>query len=160
MHDLLIKQMSYYFRINENSFRLIKPDTRLMNKLMARFMDDKVFITRENGFPELKEEPELFVFDNFIEGYHLLMVELTDMAVESVNLVIPENDEAESIYITGGFSRNPLFTKLIASSFPDKRVFTSGLSNATALGAASVVLQSINLDTSVIPDLGLVEVRL
>jgi len=152
--------MSFYFKIHENSFRLVKPDTRLMNKLMTKFQDERVFITHENGMPVLKEYPDLFVFDNFIEGYHLLMVELADLAVESINLVIPETDDIEFIYITGGFSKNPLFLKLMASSFPEKRVFTSEIANATALGAATITVNAIYQDDLKVPDLGLSEIKL
>ena len=159
-HDEAIKHMSFYFKIHENSFRLVKPDTRLMNKLMTKFQDERVFITHENGMPVLKEYPDLFVFDNFIEGYHLLMVELADLAVESINLVIPETDDIEFIYITGGFSKNPLFLKLMASSFPEKRVFTSEIANATALGAATITVNAIYQDDLKVPDLGLSEIKL
>lgn len=160
LHDETIKRLSFYFKIHENSFRLVKPDTRLMNKLMIKFADDRVFISREKQFPELKEEPELFVFDNFIESYHLLMVELADLAVEAINLVIPETDETKSIYITGGFSKNHLFLRLLASSFPDKVIYVSEISNATALGAAYVTISAINPGNKTLPDLGLAEVKI
>jgi hypothetical protein len=160
MHDTALHIMSYYFKIHENSFKLVKPDSRLMSKLMIRFAGEKVFTCFDNGKTILKEEPDLFVFDNFIEGYHLLMLELSDLAVEAVNMVIPENDSTESIYITGGFSRNPLFQKLIASSFPDKKVWTSELGNTTALGAAAVALKAIYPEKEIVPDLGLNEVQL
>lgn len=160
MHDEAVKHMSFYFKIHENSFRLVKPDTRLMNKLMTKFQDERVFITYENGMPLLKEEPDLFVFDNFIEGYHLLMVELADLAVESINLVIPETDEIENLYITGGFSKNPLFLKLMASSYPDKKVYISEIDNATALGAASVIVNAMNPDNPKVPDLGLTDIKI
>jgi sugar (pentulose or hexulose) kinase len=159
MHDEAIKHMSFYFKIHENSFRLVKPDTRLMNKLMTKFEDERVFIVYENGMPVLKEDPDLFVFDNFIEGYHLLLVELADLAVESIYLIISETDTIQNIYITGGFSKNPLFLKLVASSFPDKNIYTSEISNATALGAASVMVNAMNPGNTVIPDLGLNDVK-
>jgi hypothetical protein len=160
MHDEAIKRLSFYFKINENSFRLVKPDTRLMNKLMAKFANERVFINSEKQFPELKEEHELFVFDNFIEGYHLLMVELADLAVNAINLVIPEEDNTNRMYITGGFSRNHLFLKLLASSFPDKELYTSEISNATALGAAYIMAAAMHPERKVIPDLGLIEVKI
>jgi hypothetical protein len=53
-----------------------------------------------------------------------------------------------------------LFRKLIASSFPDKRVWISEVSNSTALGAASVLLSAIYPDKKVIPELGISEVNL
>jgi len=159
LHDEAIKRMSYYFKINENSFRLIKPDTRLMNKLMTRFADERVFISHDKNINELKEELELFVFDNFIEGYHLLMVELADLAVEAINLVLSEEDEAKNIYVTGGFSKNHLFLKLLASSFPDRELYTSEIPDAGALVAAYVLLSAMYPEFKIIPDLGLVAIK-
>jgi len=159
MHDTAVKKMSAYFKIHENSFSIIKPDLRLLNKMRVKFENDYIFLNKTDRLRELKDDADLFAFDNFIEGYHQLMVELSDLAIDSINLIIPENDDTQSIYITGGFSKNPLFLKMIASSFPEKRVFTSEVSNATAIGAASVILNSLEKDKPVIPDLGLIEVE-
>jgi hypothetical protein len=160
MHDAAVQNMSYYFKIHENSFRLVKPESRLMKKLMEKFRDEKVFIEMHDGIGRLKEDPDLFVFDNFIEGYHQLMVELSDLVIASIGHIIPQEDTIENIFITGGFSKNMLFRKLIASSFPDKRVWSSEISNSTALGAASVLLSAIYPDKKVVPELGISEVNL
>ncbi len=159
LHDAAVKTMSEYFKIHENSFRLVKPDTKLLNKIIAKYESEAVFIDSSNMVPALVEDPELFVFDNFIEGYHKLMIELSDLTVQAVQLVIPENDDIEIIYITGGFSKNPLFIRLVASSFPDKKVFTSEIGNATALGAALITISSLSADSQVTPDIGLIEVK-
>lgn len=160
MHDTAVKKMSAYFKIHENSFSLIKPDLRLLNKLRIKFENDKIFLNESNQSWELKEDADLFAFDNFIEGYHQLMIELSNLAIDSINLVIPENDDTQNIFITGGFSKNLLFLKMIASSFPDKKVFVSEVTNATALGAVSVILRSLEQDNSSLPDLGLIEVEI
>ncbi len=160
MHDSAVQNMSYYFKIHENSFLLVKPESRILKKLMEKFQDERVFVEMHNGMGRLKEDPDLFVFDNFIEGYHQLMVELTDVVIGSIGHIIPRNDTTENIFITGGFSRNLLFRKLIASSFPDKKVWTSEISNSTALGAASVLLSAIYPDKKLVPELGICEVYL
>ena len=67
------------------------------------------------------------------------MNELGDLTVEAINLVLPENDETENIYITGGFSKNELFLNLISEAYPSKLVYTSEIANASALGAALVI---------------------
>jgi sugar (pentulose or hexulose) kinase len=67
------------------------------------------------------------------------MAEITRLAARSVRLVLPVDDITEHLYITGGFSRNPLFTAFLAFSFPGKRIFTSGVDNASSLGAAMVI---------------------
>jgi sugar (pentulose or hexulose) kinase len=160
MHDIAVKKMSAYFKIHENSFSLIKPDLRLLNKLRVKFENDKIFFNGSEHSQELKEDADLYAFDNFIEGYHQLIIELSDVAINSINLIIPENDDSQSIYIIGSFSKNLLFLKMIASSFPDKRVFTSEVNYTSSLGAASVILSSLEQGRSTIPDLGLIEVEI
>jgi ribulose kinase len=87
----------------------------------------------------LKEYIDLYEFNNFDEAYYQLMNELGDLTIEAVNLVLPENDGCENIYITGGFSKNKLFCNIISKAYPSKMVFTSEVANGSALGAAIVV---------------------
>jgi sugar (pentulose or hexulose) kinase len=101
--------------------------------------------------------PDLFEFNNFVEGYHQLMIELCDLTVEAIDLIIAENDETKSLYITGGFSKNDLFIRLLASSYPHMKVYTSEVSNATALGAALVMIESLGSGDKPLLDLGLNE---
>lgn len=160
MHDEAVGKISQYFKINENSFRLVKPDVKLLNRMMGKFMDEKIFTIPGSKPGALQDEPELFLFDNFIEAYHQLMIELSDLTVEAINRAAGEDDKTENIFITGGFSKNPLFLKLVASSFPDKRVYTSEISNATSLGTAMVTLRALMPDKELKPDLGLTEITL
>jgi sugar (pentulose or hexulose) kinase len=83
------------------------------------------------------------------------MVELAELTVEAIDLVIPSNDDTENLYITGGFSKNPIFLMLLAEAYPTKNVYTSEINNATALGAALVVLNSLSPDRKPVLNLGL-----
>jgi sugar (pentulose or hexulose) kinase len=67
------------------------------------------------------------------------MNELGDLTIEAINLVLPEADDTENIYLTGGFSKNELFQNIISGAYPDKAVYTSEIANGSALGAALVV---------------------
>ena len=156
-YDTTLELISKYFKIREDSFKLIKPDLKLFNKLNMKFRDRKVFFMDGEQSRQLNEDPDLFEFDNFVEAYHQLMIELCDLTIEAINLVIPENEEPKSIYITGGFSKNDLFRKLIASSYPHMKIYTSEVSNATALGAALVVLQLLESEKKPSLELGLNE---
>lgn len=42
----------------------------------------------------------------------------------------------KKIFVDGGFSKNPLFMKLLARSFPQMELFAASLAQASALGAA------------------------
>jgi sugar (pentulose or hexulose) kinase len=146
LHEKGVRMLSAYFKIHQESFKLIKPDSRLLKKFGEKFGNRKVFFNDEEQSTEFKEEIDFFIFDNFIEGYHQLMIELCDLVIASINLVLTEEDDTDDIYLTGGFSKNELFVKLIASSFPLKKVYASEVSNATALGAAWVILNSLETE--------------
>jgi sugar (pentulose or hexulose) kinase len=148
LHETVVSEMSRYFKIREDSFKLIKPDIKLFNKLSLKFRNSKAFFKDGEFSRQLKEDPDLFEFDNFVEGYHQLMIELCDLTVEAINLTISENDDTKNLYITGGFAKNDLFIKLLASSYPHMKVYTSEVSNATALGAALVILNPWSLQKS------------
>ena len=158
MHDESVARLSQYFRIHENSFLLVRPDLKLLNKMMNKFEGEKIFTVPGSKPGALKDEPELFLFDNFIEAYHQLMIELADLTVEAINRVKVENDRTEKIFFTGGFVKNPLFMKLVASSFPDKKIFVSDISNGTSLGTALVTLNALMPQKVINPNLGLTEV--
>lgn len=157
LHEAAIKLMSGYFKIQEESFKLIKPDMKLFNKLSTKFSHNKVFLGEGESSRQLKEDPDLFEFDHFVEAYHQLMIELCDLTVESINLVDAGVGDLQNLYITGGFSKNDLFVKLIASSYPHMKVWTSEISNATALGTAQVLLNSLEPSVKHEADLGLID---
>lgn len=72
------------------------------------------------------------------EAYHQLMLDLAAIQAEAIRLA-EGSKKLEKIILTGGFSRNDFFIKLLASLLPDKKIYISKLSDASALGAAMVV---------------------
>jgi len=157
LHQIVLSKMSKYFKIQEDSFKLIKPDMKLFNKLSLKFRSSRVFFKEGELSRELREEPDFFEFDHFVEAYHQLMIELSDLTLDAINLIVSGKEDLKSLYITGGFSRNDLFVKLLASSFPHMKVYTSEVTNATALGAALVVLEATEPGVKPSLDLGLNE---
>ncbi|MFC3813245.1 hypothetical protein [Lacihabitans lacunae] len=45
----------------------------------------------------------------------------------------------KTIYVDGGFSKNPIFMHLLAKAFPENAVYASDISQASSLGAAVVI---------------------
>jgi ribulose kinase len=127
--------------------------------LKTRYSGDRrAFFNSGPESREFKERVDLFDFKSFDEGYHQLMSELSDLTYEAIRLILPENDDIENLFITGGFAKNKIFLKLIAKSFPSKKVYTSVINNATALGAALVIYQSMS-DKQPELNLGLTEYK-
>jgi hypothetical protein len=139
LHETALKPLVEHFRKPDDYYKKIKADSELSDFLKSKFNGKKVFFQTGPYSRDLKEYIDMYEFSTFEEAYHQLMNELGDLIIESVNLVLPENDSTENIYITGGFSKNDLFRKLICKAYPSKSVYTSVIANASALGAALVV---------------------
>ncbi len=155
LHESAVRILTEHFRKAPDFYKSIKPDKKLLEICKKKCGDKRFYFENEPYSRVLKDKFDFFAFKTFEEGYHQLMVELAELTVESINLVIPANDDTENLYITGGFSSNPLFLKLIAEAYPSKKVYTSEIFNATALGAALVVLSSLHPERKYEPDLGL-----
>jgi hypothetical protein len=107
--------------------------------LKTRYGDNRLFFQTGLHYRELKEHIDLYEFGSIEEAYHQLMIELCELTIEAINLVIPENDDTDNLYVTGGFSKNELFVAMIAEAYPSKMVYTSEIANGSALGAALVI---------------------
>ena len=103
----------------------------------------------------IDHDVDLGRFENFATAYHQLMKDLTELTVKSIKLIIAEKDTTENIYITGGFTKNSIFTGLVARAFREKGVYTSQVTNATALGAALVIWNHFDKKEAPSVDLGL-----
>ena len=92
---------------------------------------------------------------SFDEAYLQLIADLSRENADAVKLVVPKNDITKSIYVSGGFARNETFVRMLATIFPDKKVFTSEVDNATALGAALMVWDAMEIEAKPAINLGL-----
>jgi len=145
LHETGVKMLNEHFGTTEDFYKNVKFDQDLLGMLNKRYSGDKrAFFNSGPESREFKENIDLFDFKSFDEGYHQLMSELCDLTIDSIRLILPEKDDTENIYITGGFAKNKIFIKLLARSFPFKKVYTSVINNASALGAALVIYNSIS----------------
>ena len=142
LHETAVKQITDHFKKSEDYYKRVKADKLLSALLKTKFREKKIFFQNRPDSRVLKNNIDLFDFSTFEESYHQLMNELCDLTIESINMVLPANDETANIYITGGFSKNELFVNLITEAYPSKLVYISEIANASALGAALVISDS------------------
>ncbi len=139
LHEKALKHLTDHFRKPEEHYKKVKVDRKLSSFMREKFRDRHIFYQTDGYLRELNDYIDMYEFGTYEEAYHQMMNELCDLAVESIKLVLPENDDTENLYITGGFSKNDLFTDHISEAFPSKLVYTSEIVNASALGAALVI---------------------
>jgi L-fuculokinase len=84
-------------------------------------------------FPEQPaQEWDLSGFKTAADAYHHLLHGLMSILTTSISLV---HQDEKLMYVDGGFARNPLFMQILAANFPEARIRTLEVPQATALGA-------------------------
>ena len=142
LHETAINLIADHFNKPEDYYKKVRADKKLSALLKSKFIDKKIFFNPGSYSPVINEHIDMYEFKSFEESYHQLMNELSDLTILSVNLVLPEKDDISTIYITGGFAKNELFCNLITEAYPTKKVYTSEITNSSALGAALVITGS------------------
>jgi sugar (pentulose or hexulose) kinase len=114
---------------------------------------DKTLLNLENR--ELKEEDfskqDLAVFSSDSEAYHHLIWNLIKKQKRSTQMIL-NGSNVNRIFVDGGFSKNYIYMNLLSLLFPEMEVFAASMAQATALGTALVVHQSLG-DCSLPSDL-------
>ena len=155
IHDVNSDQIASHFGIKTDYFKSVKADETLLLELLRK----RAFFL--NGIPAdyVDSSVDLSAFVSYEEAYHQLIIDITYQCLDSLELVIPKKDSTRSVYITGGFSRNEIFVRLLAALLPWKSVFTSEIDNATALGAAMIMWDKAFTGTETKLDLGLKKIE-
>jgi sugar (pentulose or hexulose) kinase len=123
-HELFVKKLAEHFRCGENQYVALAPDRQLMEKFSHAAEGEIAPVFRGLGF-----------LDTYEESYHAGMVYLMRLQKKSTELVLGD-DSVKKIFVDGGFSRNPLFMRLMARSFPQMQLYAASLAQASGLGAA------------------------
>ncbi len=76
-------------------------------------------------------------------AYNILIAVLVKKQIESIDLILKHQD-AENIFVDGGFSKNHVFMSMLASHYNGKKVFAAEVAQATALGAALAIHDAWN----------------
>jgi sugar (pentulose or hexulose) kinase len=139
IHDINVKRISLHFKVPEDYFKQVRAAEKTISHLLANGKQKHIFF--QNGFPSgyIDEGVDLNQFENLDEAYCQFIFDITAHAVSSLKMVVANDDDTKIIYVSGGFSRNELFVRLLATALPGKKVYTSEVDNATALGAALVL---------------------
>jgi len=156
IHEVNVERLAKHFSKDADYFKRVKTDEVLMQSILK---GEKVFF--KNGIPKdyVDQSVDLSKYKSFEEAYLQLVADLSRECADAVNLVVPANDQTKSIYVSGGFARNETFVRMLATIFPDKKVYTSEVDNSTALGAALMLWNAMGIKEKPAINLGLKEYK-
>jgi len=155
MHDVNLKRIAAYFGVKADYYKKIKTKDSLVQKLYKT----RIFFKAGIPLDYIDSTVDLSIFASYELAYYQLIIDLTYLGLKSLQLSLPENDQSHAVFITGGFARNTIFLRLLASLLPEKVIFTSEIDNATALGAAIVLWNKAFEGTEPRLDLGLKKIE-
>lgn len=145
-HEQQVKRIAAHFRQNPIRYRNIRFDARILDRLKkgrpSKSGRKKAQKLTESGFAQR----DLKTFDNDIEAYHQLMLDIVAQQVRSTSLVL-QDTPVRRIFVDGGFSRNAIYMNLMAAAFPEIEVFAASMAQASALGAALAIHDTWNSGT-------------
>lgn len=142
IHDVNVEKLNRYFGVGADYVKTVKTNSIKIARLISTYKE-RLFL--RNGVPAdyVDNTTDLSCFLTYSDAYHRLVADLVDLCIESLSLIIPQNDPIKTIYITGSFANNELFVRLLAARLPKKKVFISWIDHAAALGAAMAVWGSV-----------------
>jgi sugar (pentulose or hexulose) kinase len=138
-HEVWAEKLAKHFGTPEDAFKTVINNDSLLDSLSVKYTSSVFFPDRKESFETGLKTVDLGIFASYEEAYTKLMIDLTYLCISAIQLVIPENDETETLYVSGGFARNPIFIHLLKSNFTGKKVLISEIDNSSALGAALVI---------------------
>lgn len=134
VYEQEVKRIAEYFGTDVNKYRSVAFDV----ELFVRFFES----ASEEGSTAFSSLP-LSAFEDDTCAYYHLMMDLVQRQKLSTCLIL-EGSSVKRIFVTGGFSKNPLFMSMLAQVFPEKEVFAAAMPQATAVGAAMAIHKSWN----------------
>ena len=155
IHDVNTDRLTKFFKVAGDSYRSVKTNRSFIKRYLFDDSRDRLFFKGEMPADYVDSSVDLTQFAGFEEAYHRLIYDLTLLNAESIDLISIHNDGVKKFYVSGGFARNEIFVRMLATLYPDKEVFTSEIDNASALGAALVIWDVMSLGELPSIDLGL-----
>jgi sugar (pentulose or hexulose) kinase len=133
-HEKGAERIAAHYAIPADFYKAIRFDQGLASLAKERLLAKACLDFETVDLMEV-ESPNL--------AYNMLIVVLVEKQIESINLVLKHQD-AENIFVDGGFSKNQVFMSMLASHYHNKKVFAAEVAQATALGAALAIHDAWN----------------
>jgi len=129
-HEQEVNRIAEYFNQPKSRFEEMSFDKSLLNLELEEEHDQDF------------SKQDLSDFSSDSEAYHHLIWNLIKKQKVSTQLIL-NGSNVNRIFVDGGFSKNAIYMNLLSFMFPDMEVYAASMAQATAMGTALVVHQSL-----------------
>ncbi len=142
-HEQQVKRLAGHFKKPLNYYTGVLVDTELLKKQKHSIKNLQLMNESSEPARSAFVKRKLEDYKNYEEAYHQLIADIVAQQIRSTNLVL-KGTGVKSIFVDGGFSKNPIYMYLMAEAFPNIEVYAASVAQASALGAALVIHQHWN----------------
>jgi sugar (pentulose or hexulose) kinase len=135
-----VKRIAKHFGGDIAKYHTMEFDPSVITKLESKL---DTAVTDGNVNPITFSGRDISLFNNDIEAYHQLMIDIVDQQRASTSLIL-KGTPVKRIFVDGGFSKNAVFMHLLSAVFPHMEVFAASMAQATAVGAALAIHNAWN----------------
>ena len=150
-HEHQVKRIAAHFNTSEDYYKTVKYDAALLKKAQQvntlNYIDADHAMVKQSNF----KKRALNDFKNYEEAYHQFIFDIITQQAFSTKLVLNATG-VKKIFVDGGFGKNDVYMNLLASAFPQIKIYAANVAQASALGAALVLHEHWN-HNHVAPDL-------
>lgn len=143
-----VKRLNDHFKKPADYYTHIETNANMLEELAGANSRRNTFYPltmKDSGpFPTLQgPAPELSQFSGFEKAYHKLVLDMTFLQKESIQLLLGPSP-VKKLFVTGGFTRNILFMDILQHLLPATTLYTAAVTNGSALGAALALHEQWN----------------
>lgn len=136
-HDIQAQRISKQFYLPQHFYESVKWDESVYNEVSA--IPDN-FIHSSGGIWNMEN------YGTGLKAYYALLRGLLNLLVKSFQRV--DMPSISTVFVDGGFARNPVFIQMLKKKLPRKSFITSTVPEATAFGSLIYLLQPQRIDLS------------
>ena len=129
------KPVEYYKTVTYEPSRIRKAGKKAKNAILG----GETAMVKSSSF----SKKPLDEFATYEEAYHHLIQALILQQVQSTKIVL-SGSPVKTIFVDGGFGKNPIYMNLLAQAFPGIKVYAATVAQASSLGAALAIHKSWN----------------
>ncbi len=137
VHEVNTQELSSYYKVKKNQYIEFELSKELCLEIFSRsntlFFDGKIPSDYKMNLKQLDK------ISNYELAYYQLVYEISMMIYQSIKLILDKNNSLKNIYISGGFSKNTIFTYFLSLMMPKQSIKIATSENASALGAAMLM---------------------
>lgn len=133
-HEQQTRRLADHFNTNKDYYTGVQYDEEIVKALRSKSPST----TADNSGITVFSQRDIHGFSNYEEAYHQLMLDIINSQIKSTSLILKDTT-TKRIFVDGGFSKNPIFMRLLADAFRGIEVYAASVAQATAIGAALAI---------------------